>query len=159
MFKRILLTILILITFTLMTGCGYFVSKAKSDTATTVMETTTMPAVTTKDTDSSTQSATEIGEGAKSFSFEVVGKDGTSEFYNVKTNETTVGAALLAVNLIAGDKSEYGLMVKTVNGVEADYDKDGAYWAFYINGEYATVGVDSAKVEDGKTYSFKYEKA
>ena len=48
--------------------------------------------------------------------------------------------------------------VKTVNGITADYDTDGTYWAFYVNGEYAMTGVDSTPVEDGAVYTFKVEK-
>ena len=56
-----------------------------------------------------------------------------------------------------GDDSEYGLYVKTVNGITADYDKDGVYWAFYIDGEYAAAGVDATAIEEGSSYSFKIE--
>ena len=73
------------------------------------------------------------------------------------TDEDNIGAALLGVELIAGEDSAYGLYVKTVDGQEADYDKDGHYWAFYIDGEYAMTGVDSTPIEDGKAYAFKYE--
>ena len=105
-----------------------------------------------------TAEATDIGEGNTEFAFEVVLEDGTTTLYNVHTDEKTVGAALLGVNLIAGDDSEYGLYVKTVDGVTADYDKHGTYWAFYIDGEYASTGVDSTDVVPGSTYSFKVEK-
>ena len=105
-----------------------------------------------------TAEATDIGEGNTEFAFEVVLEDGTTTLYNVHTDEKTVGAALLGVNLIAGDDSEYGLYVKTVDGVTAYYDKDGTYWAFYIDGEYASTGVDSTDVVPGSTYSFKVEK-
>lgn len=40
-----------------------------------------------------------------------------------------------------------------------DYDADGAYWAFYINGEYASTGVDSTNIEAGATYTLKAEAA
>lgn len=66
-----------------------------------------------------------------------------------------VGEALLDVGLIAGEDSEYGLYVKTVNGVTADYDTDQTYWAFYVNGEYAQSGTDSADITVGNAYSFK----
>ena len=102
--------------------------------------------------------ATDIGEGATEFTFEVVLEDGTTSYYTVHTDETTVGAALLGVDLIAGEDSEYGLYVKTVDGVTADYNTDGTYWAFYIDGEYASTGVDSTDVTPGSTYSFKVEK-
>ena len=77
----------------------------------------------------------------------------------VNTDEETLGAALLKLGVVAGDDSEYGLYVKTVNGETADYDTDGSYWAFYIDGEYAMAGVDYTAPEAGKTYAFKVEQA
>ena len=78
--------------------------------------------------------------------------------FTINTDKKTVGEALLEKNLIAGDDSEYGLYVKTVNGVTLDYDKDGMYWAFYENGQYASKGVDSTEVTAGAEYAFKAEK-
>ena len=65
--------------------------------------------------------------------------------------------AVTQVELIDGEQGQYGLYVKTVNGIEADADKDQAYWAFYVNGEYATYGVDLTEIIDGDSYAFKYE--
>ena len=59
--------------------------------------------------------------------------------------------------MIEGDESEYGLYVKTVNGITADYDADGVYWAFYINDEYAQTGVDSTPITEGDRYAFRIE--
>lgn len=101
---------------------------------------------------------TEVGEGELSFDFKVVDAEGNETDFLVSTDEETVGAALLAVDLIAGENSEFGLYVKTVNGITADYDVDGSYWAFYVNGEYASAGVDSTDIENGAEYMFKVEK-
>lgn len=98
-----------------------------------------------------------IGEGEKSFIFIVKDHDGEKRF-TVNTDETIVGKALLATGIIAGEDGEYGLYVKTVNGVTADYDKDGEYWAFYVDGEYAQTGVDQTELQEGSEYSFKIEK-
>nr|MBQ8252472.1 DUF4430 domain-containing protein [Lachnospiraceae bacterium] len=100
-----------------------------------------------------------VGEGSTAFAFTVVDADGNETAFEVHTDKTTVGEALLDCGLIAGDEGDYGLYVKTVNGVTADYDTDGAYWSFYVDGEYAQTGVDSTEIEEGKTYTFKYEKA
>lgn len=101
--------------------------------------------------------AKDIGQGDTAFTLEVVDSKGTRSLFNVKTNEKTVGAALLALDLIAGEDSQYGLYVKTVNGITADYDTDGSYWAFYIDGEYAQTGVDSTDIKAGATYTLKVE--
>ena len=94
----------------------------------------------------------------KSFTFIVVDADGNEETFEVTTDADTVGEALLDEGLIAGEESQYGLYVKTVNGLTVDYDRDGAYWSFYVDGEYAMSGADTTEIEDGQTYSFKVEK-
>ena len=98
-----------------------------------------------------------LGEGNKQFAFTVTDKDGNETAFEIHTDKETVGEALLEVGLIEGEDSEYGLYVKSVNGISADYDKDGVYWAFYVNGEYAQSGVDSTTITEGDTYSFKVE--
>jgi len=99
-----------------------------------------------------------LGEGQTKFSFMVVDEDGNETAFEIHTDKTTVGEALLDVQLIEGEASEYGLYVKKVNGITADYDETKTYWAFYVNGEYAAAGVDTTTIEDGATYSFKVEK-
>lgn len=102
--------------------------------------------------------AIEVGEGATAFTFEVVEADGNTTVFTVNTDKKTVGEALLDNALVEGEDSEYGLYVKNVNGITADYDVDQTYWAFYVDGEYAMTGVDTTDVVAGSTYSFKVEK-
>ena len=97
------------------------------------------------------QNDTEIGEGAKTVQVEVKAGE-KSVTFTIHTDKETLGDALLEHNLIAGEKGAYGLYVKLVNGIEADYDKDGTYWAFYKNGEMMMVGVDGAVIADGEHY-------
>ncbi len=78
-----------------------------------------------------------LGEGSVKFTFIVVDADGNETNFVVNTDKETVGDALLEQNLIEGEEGDYGLYVKTVNGITADYDTDQTYWAFYVNGEYA----------------------
>lgn len=98
-----------------------------------------------------------MGEGETMFLFNVVDPEGKESHFEIHTDEKTVGAALLSLGLIAGEDSDYGLYVKTVNGVTVDYDTDGKYWAFYVDGEYAATGVDSTDIAAGATYTFKAE--
>ncbi len=98
-----------------------------------------------------------LGEGETEFTFTIADTEGNETGYEIHTDKTIVGDALLELNLIAGDESEYGLYVKTVGGITLDFDKDGKYWAFYADGEYANSGVDTTDINAGSTYSFKAE--
>lgn len=98
-----------------------------------------------------------LGEGEKEFSLTVTDKDGNETGLTIHTDKETVGEALVELGVIDGEDSEYGLYVKTVTGITADYDTDGVYWAFYINGEYAQTGVDATPITEGESYSFQME--
>ena len=98
---------------------------------------------------------TEFGTGEKTLTVEVTAEEQTVTF-TVKTDKETVGDALLEHNLIDGEESEYGLYVKVVNGIVADYDVNQSYWALYIDGEYATTGIDSTEITDGVKYQLVY---
>lgn len=100
---------------------------------------------------------TELGSGAKTVVVEVKAEDQQVTF-TIKTDKDTVGAALLEHGLIAGEEGAYGLYVKQVNGITADYDVDQTYWSFYINGEYAMTGVDTTEITEGATYRLEYTK-
>ncbi len=100
---------------------------------------------------------TTVGEGSNSFFFEV--KVGThSVTFTVNTDETVIGKALLDNGIITGEDGPYGLYVKTVNGILADYDVNATYWGFYENGEYAMNGVDTTNIVNGAHYEMVYSK-
>ena len=111
-----------------------------------------------KKEEATTPQETEQPAIKKSFTFIVVDKDGNETSFNLSSDKKTVGDALLAEGLIEGENGAYGLYVKKVNGITADYDTDKTYWAFYINGEYAMTGVDATEIVEGATYTFKTEK-
>lgn len=92
----------------------------------------------------------------KSFTVTVTHADGSQKTFSYTAAEETVGAALAAEGLIAGETGAYGLYVTTVDGEIADYDENGCYWAFYIDGEYAQYGVDQTELTDGAAYQFVY---
>ena len=96
-------------------------------------------------------------ETEKTFTFTVVHNNGEEKSFTITSTKKTVGEALIDEGLIAGEDSQYGLYVKTVDGETLDYDTDGKYWAFYANGEYAMAGVDTTNIVDGAAYSFKAE--
>ena len=99
-----------------------------------------------------------VGEGKTTFGFSVVDKDGTETCFEVHTEKEIVGEALMDCGLIEGEAGPYGLYIKTVCGITADYNDGGKYWAFYVNGEYATSGVDTTEIDESATYSLKVQK-
>lgn len=141
-----LLLCVVLIAAMALTTVGCDTDKNDGDTSATTTETTDPSA------------PIEKGTGATTFTFVVTLADGATTTYTIHTDKKTVGEALLELELIAGEESTYGLYVKTVQGVTADYDVDKTYWAFYIDGEYAMTGVDQTDIKAGTTYTFKIEK-
>lgn len=93
----------------------------------------------------------EVGEGAITVKVEVVAEE-KSVTITVHTDKDNLGAALLDNGLVSGDESEYGLYIKFVIGMEADYDKDGTYWSLSKDGEYLMTGADSTPIADGEHY-------
>ncbi len=98
-----------------------------------------------------------LGNGAKTVVVEVKAGD-RGVVFTVKTDADTVGAALLEHGLIAGEEGAYGLYVKKVNGITADFDVDQSYWAFFINGELAMTGVEGTQIDEGARYQLVYTK-
>lgn len=107
------------------------------------------------DTVSSESQSTQSEAAKIPFTFKATLSDGTEKTFDISTDKKTVGEALVEEGLISGSDSQYGLMVDTVCGEKHDFNEDGTYWAFYINGEYASTGVDSTDVTEGATYEFK----
>lgn len=137
-------------------GCSDKQTTNNSEQTTSTQNTETEVAA--PDSDSSASDSTVLGEGETTFTFTVVDGDDNEEQFEIHTDKTTVGEALLELGLLEGEDGEYGLFVKTVNGITADYDVDGTYWAFYVDGEYAMSGVDTTDITEGTVYTFKVEK-
>lgn len=98
---------------------------------------------------------TELGEGSKTVTVAVTAEETTVTF-TIHTDAETLGDALLAEELIAGEDSAYGLYITAVNGMTADYDANKSYWAFYEGGEYAMTGVDGEAISGGEEYALVY---
>ena len=100
---------------------------------------------------------TVLGSGATTLYVDVATNEKTVTF-TIKTDKETVGEALIENNLVSGEKGAYGLYVKFVNGIEADYDKNQSYWAFTKGGESLMTGVDGEKIEADAHYELTYTK-
>ncbi|MBE6940454.1 MAG: DUF4430 domain-containing protein [Ruminococcaceae bacterium] len=107
-----------------------------------------------------------IGEGASTFTVEVVDEKGEKITFTVKSDTETktdpaepvmVGEVLQKLGVLEGEEGPYGLYIKGVNGRTADYETDKLYWAFYVDGAYAMEGADMTEVKAGAVYGFRLE--
>lgn len=96
---------------------------------------------------------TAFGGGTKTIMVEVIAEE-RSVTFTIKTDKGNLGEALVEHNLIAGENGPYGLYVKTVNGITADYNINQTYWAVTKNGESMLTGVDGTEISDGEHYEF-----
>ena len=96
--------------------------------------------------------------GSKEITIEVVDKEQESIVYELKTDaEYLRGAMDEAEGLsYSGTEGPYGIMIDTVNGLRADYNLDGAYWYFYVNGAGCNYGIDEQPVMDGDAFQIIY---
>ena len=99
----------------------------------------------------------EFGTGSKTVQVEVRVEE-QSVTFTIKTDKETLGEALIEHSLIEGEPGDFGLYIKKVNGITADFNVDQSYWGFYKNGEYMITGVDGTKIADGEHYELVYSK-
>ena len=86
--------------------------------------------------------------GQKAIGVTVVYADATTDEFSFSTDAEFLRQALEEQKLVEGEESQYGLYVKTVNGVTADEAKE-EWWCFTKDGEDVMTGVDSTPVADG----------
>ena len=113
---------------------------------------------TQKDVLTTTEPISVEPENGNTFTFEVVEGNGNKTQLPIMTDVKILGDALQKLGYIKGEQGPYGLYIKEVNGITADYNIDGTYWAFYINDEMSMKGVDQTEIVDGAIYSFRVEK-
>ena len=94
--------------------------------------------------------------GSKEITVEVVHAAGSHKEFVYHTDLEYLGELLLTEELAQGDDGEYGLYITQVDGEDAIYETDGAYWALYENGDYAMQGADETPLNDGDSFSLVY---
>lgn len=89
---------------------------------------------------------------SKQITVEVVHGDGSTKDFDITTgSENLRGALEQEAGLIAGEESDYGLFVTTVDGETADAAAE-QWWCFTKGGEMLTTGVDDTVIADGDHY-------
>lgn len=93
----------------------------------------------------------ETNVGDKTITVEIISADGTSKEFEINTNAEFLRGALEEKDLVAGDESEFGLFVKTVDGYTAN-DSNQEWWCFTKGGEQLFTGIDTTPIADGEHY-------
>ena len=96
-------------------------------------------------------------QGEKTILVEVVHGDQTSKEFTFNTDVEYLGQVLEAEELVVFENGAYGMFITTVDGEQAVYEEDGAYWALYEGEEYATTSAAGIVLTDGGVYKLIYE--
>ena len=100
-------------------------------------------------------------EGSKNISVEVIGNEKEAVRYELSTDQEYLLGALQEIEELEMESEDgpYGPMLLSINGEFAEFNTNGAYWAFYVNDGYCNYGVAEQPVEDGDAFQIVYTPA
>ncbi|MBR3770237.1 MAG: DUF4430 domain-containing protein [Lachnospiraceae bacterium] len=100
-------------------------------------------------------------KGGKNISVEVIGNEKEAVRYELSTNQEYLLGALQEIEELEMESEDgpYGPMLLSINGEFAEFNTNGAYWAFYVNDGYCNYGVAEQPVEDGDAFQIVYTPA
>ena len=107
-------------------------------------------------TDTTTESTGTADAQNTTFTLTVVQKDGTAKDFTLRTEQTTLGAALLESGLVEAEVNRFGLQIKAVGGAKASFDENNAYWAVFSGEQAADRDPGLIPVENGGSYKLVY---
>lgn len=93
----------------------------------------------------------------KQVTIEVVDSKGKAALYEISTHADYLKEAMDEADGLTYETDDG--MVMVINGERADYVLDGAYWSFYVNGEYCNYGIADQPINDGDIFKIEYKKA
>ncbi len=97
----------------------------------------------------------ETSADVKEFTLTVVHADGSTKEFALESSEEYLAPALVAEGILTTDGVETGMYL-IVDGETASWDADQAYWGFYVDGDYATEGMNTTPIVSGAAYKLKY---
>ena len=115
-----------------------------------LMTVVSLTACGTVDTNSDTSSGTQETKTI-SITVTVVAKDKTEKVLNIETNKKNLGDALLQEGIVTEDEHKSGYY-SYIDGVRADYTKDGSWWCLTKGGKDVMTGFNKTKIADGDQF-------
>ena len=92
-----------------------------------------------------------FGDGEKTVTVAVIVEE-QKVIFTLLTDKETLADALLEHGLIEGEDGAFGIYVKKVNGITADYNEDSTWWGVEQNGTLLPTGMSGILVKDGDHY-------
>lgn len=93
-------------------------------------------------------------EGSKTITFVVVKEDKSEKSYTIRTDAEYLADALVEKGVLAA-KDESG-MYTVIDGIEARWDPDKAWWCITKSGEMCSVGMNEQVIADGDHFEATY---
>ncbi|MBQ9949274.1 MAG: DUF4430 domain-containing protein [Clostridia bacterium] len=92
----------------------------------------------------------------KQITVKVVDDKKQEEVFTITTKAEMLGDAVDEINLVQGEEGQYGMFMKTVNGVTVN-DANQEWWCLTKNGgEEVMTGIDSTPIADGDTFEITF---
>lgn len=90
-------------------------------------------------------------QGQKTLTVKVIAEDEVKNEIEIMTDAEYLRDALEENRLIEGDDGEFGMFIKSVDGIKADEDKQ-EWWCITKGGQRIDTGVDDTPIANGETY-------
>ena len=84
-----------------------------------------------------------LGQGKYTFNLIINHPERMMKTYIIKTDKKIVGEALVDLGLITMGNDDYGLHIKTVDGITLDAEKDGKVWFLFIDANQAAAAMQT----------------
>ncbi len=96
-------------------------------------------------------------EGDKQITFTVVYPDGKDKVYKINTDALYLADAVFEEGLITEAEYKSGYYT-VIDGVEAVWSNDQAWWCITKDGVMTTVGMNDLAIEDGDKFEATYKR-
>ena len=103
------------------------------------------------DTNSAVNSTGNSETATISITVKVVAKDKTEKVFNIETDKKNLGDALFEEGLVTEAEHKSGFY-SYIDGVRADYTKDGSWWCLTKGGKEVMTGFNKTKISDGDKF-------
>ena len=102
--------------------------------------------------------APKTSEGSKNITIEVINSAQEVTTYTLSTDAEYLEQAFAETEglEITNEEGPYGMTIMAVNGEEARYEVNNAYWSIMVNGEYSMYGASEQVVNDGDVFQLVY---